>query len=154
SSFAVWDPKRLRASGRDGETVMTEPPSPLTMLLSRHTKRREFMMLLGGAAAAWPLAAWAQQPAEKLPRVGSIQNFRNEKSEAFSQGLREAGYVDGQNMLLETRFYAGVLDRIDEFASELVALKCSVILATAPYAVQAVMKATSTIPIVGIDLES
>src|SRR6516225_857157 len=57
-------------------------------------------------------------------------------------------------MLLETRFYAGVLDRIDEFTSELVALKCSVILATAPYAVQAVMKATSTIPIVGIDLES
>jgi len=57
-------------------------------------------------------------------------------------------------MLLETRFYAGVLDRIDEFTSELVALKCSVILATAPYAVQAVMKATSKIPIVGIDLES
>jgi putative ABC transport system substrate-binding protein len=111
-------------------------------------------MLLGGAAAAWPLVARAQQPAEKLARIGSIQNFRNENFEAFIQGLREAGYVDGQNMLLETRFYAGVLDRIDEFTSELVALKCSVILATAPYAVQAVMKATSKIPIVGIDLES
>ena len=117
-------------------------------------RRREFITLLGGAAAAWPLAAWTQQPAEKLPRIGSIQNFRNENFEAFIQGLREAGYVDGQNMLLETRFYAGVLDRIDEFTSELVALKCSVILATAPYAVQAVMKATSKIPIVGIDLES
>jgi len=116
-------------------------------------KRRDVIALIGGAAA-WPLAARAQQPAEKLPRIGSIQNFRNENFEAFIQGLREAGYVDGQNMLLETRFYAGVLDRIDEFASELVALKCSVILATAPYAVQAVMKATSTIPIVGIDLES
>src|SRR5262249_35753767 len=88
--------------------------------------RRAFITLLGGAAA-WPLAAWAQQPAEKLPRIGSIQNFRNENFEAFIQGLREAGYVDGQNMLLETRFYAGVLDRMDEFASELVALKCSVI---------------------------
>src|SRR5262249_59210937 len=60
----------------------------------------------------------------------------------------------GQNMLLETRFYSGAIDRIDEFASELVALKCSVILATAPYAIRAVMSATSTIPIVGIDLES
>ena len=77
-------------------------------------KRRQAIMLLGGAAAAWPLAAWAQQPAEKLPRIGSIQNFQNENFEAFIQGLREAGYVDGQNMLLETRFYAGVLDRIDE----------------------------------------
>src|SRR5262245_63361557 len=112
--------------------------------------RRAFITLLGGAAA-WPLAAWAQQPAEKLPRIGSIQNFPNENFEAFIQGLREAGYVDGQNMLLETRFYAGVLDRIDEFASELVALKCSVILPTAPHAVQAGMTATSTSPVVGID---
>ena len=116
-------------------------------------KRREFIATLGGAAA-WPLAAAAQQPARHLPRIGSIQNFRNENFEAFIQGLREAGYVDRQNILLETRFYGGVLDRIDEFARELVALKCSVILATAPYAIRAVMSATSTIPIVGIDLES
>jgi len=118
-------------------------------------RRRRFITVLGGAAA-WPLAAraQAQQSAGKLPRIGSIQNFRNENFEAFVQRLREAGYVDGQNMLLETRFYSGAIDRIDEFASELVALKCSVILATAPYAIRAVMSATSTIPIVGIDLES
>ena len=116
-------------------------------------KRREFITLAGGAAA-WPLAARAQQPARKLPRVGSIQNFQNENFEAFIQGLREVGYVDGQNILLETRFYGGARDRIDEFARDVVALKCSVILATGPYAIRAVMNATSTIPIVGIDLES
>jgi putative ABC transport system substrate-binding protein len=115
--------------------------------------RREFITLLG-SATAWPLVARAQQPVGKLPRIGSIQTFQNENAEAFSQGLREAGYVDGQNMLLETRFHHGALDRVDEFTRELVALKCSVIFATAPYAIRAVMKATSTIPIIGLDLES
>ena len=116
-------------------------------------RRREFITLVGGAAA-WPLAARAQRPAQKLPRIGSIQTLPNENSEAFSQGLRELGYVDGQNILLETRFHGGALDRIDEFASEIVALKCSAIFAAAPYAIRAVMKRTSTIPIIGIDLET
>jgi hypothetical protein len=57
-------------------------------------RRRKLITLLGGAAA-WPLAARAQQAAGKLPRIGSIQTFQNENTEAFSQGLREAGYVDG-----------------------------------------------------------
>src|SRR5262245_47322006 len=122
--------------------------------MASYIGRRKFLATLGGAAATWPLAARAQQRTGKLPRIGSIQNFQNENFEAFIQGLREAGYVDGQNMLLETRFYGGALDRIDEFARDLVALKCSVILATGPYAIRAVMNVTSTIPIVGIDLES
>jgi putative tryptophan/tyrosine transport system substrate-binding protein len=120
-------------------------------------QRREFITLLVGTAqAAWPLVARAQQPAKirRIGYLGSIQTFQNENTEAFNQGLREAGYVDGQNILLETRLHQGTLDRIDEFSRELVALKCSVIFATNPYAIRAVMKATSTIPIIGFDLES
>src|SRR5215831_16060429 len=60
--------------------------------------------------AIWPLAVRAQQPAGKLPRIGSIQNFRNENFQAFIEGLREAGYMDGQNIVLETRFYSGAVD--------------------------------------------
>jgi hypothetical protein len=118
-------------------------------------RRREFISLISSVASAWPLAAHAQQPAQELRRIGSIHNVRSENCEAFVQGLREAGLVDGQNIVLEARFYGGgVLERYDEYARELVALKCSVIFASNPYAIRAVLKATSTIPTVGIDLES
>jgi putative tryptophan/tyrosine transport system substrate-binding protein len=116
-------------------------------------RRREFITLLGTAAAS-PLAARAQQQAGKLPRIGSILTEPPELVEALSQGLREAGYVDGQNIVLDTRYHHGSLERIDEFARELVALKCSVIVAGSPYAIRAVLKETNTIPSVGIDLES
>jgi ABC-type uncharacterized transport system substrate-binding protein len=119
-------------------------------------RRRNFISLIIGGAAAWPLAARAQKPAQELPRIGTIHNIQSENSEAFVQGLREAGLVDSQNMVLEARFggVGSVLDRYDEYARELVALKCSVIFASNPYAIRAVLKATSTIPTVGIDLES
>jgi putative tryptophan/tyrosine transport system substrate-binding protein len=117
-------------------------------------RRREFITLVGGATAAWPLRAHAQQKTDDLPRIGIIQSFPNENFEALTQGLREAGYIDGQNVLMERRFHGPALDRIDAFANELVALKCKVIFAGAPYGIQAVLKATNTIPIVGVDLES
>ena len=116
-------------------------------------KRRDILRLAGGAAA-WPFAAHAQLSAGKLPRVGAIQFVRSENSEAFEQGLRDAGYVDGQNMLLQERFPGNALDRLDEMARELVALKCTVIFVSNPYGIRAATKATSTIPIVGVDLES
>src|SRR6516225_10927448 len=70
------------------------------------------------------------------------------------RALRDAGYVDGQNAVIETRIFETTLDRVPDFAKELVDLKCDVILAASQYAFVAAMKATTTIPIVGIDLEN
>jgi putative ABC transport system substrate-binding protein len=117
-------------------------------------RRREFISLLSGVAAGWPSATLAQQQPGKLPRIGIILVEPSELTEALSQGLREAGYVDGQNIILDSRYHHGSLERIDEFAHELVALKCSIIVAGGPDAIQAVLKETNTIPTVGIDLES
>lgn len=116
-------------------------------------RRREFITLLGGAAG-WPLAASAQQSVRELPRVGAIFNSRSENNEAFRHGLIEAGYVDGRNVVLEERIIGPAQDRAAEIARELVVLKSKVIFAGTPYAIRAAVKATSTIPIVGVDLES
>jgi putative ABC transport system substrate-binding protein len=117
-------------------------------------KRREFM-LLGGAASA--IALWttarAQQLQGKLPKIGIILNFPNENFDALVEGLRELGYVHEQSALLEARFHRLIPNRTDELARELVGLNCSIIFAADPYAIRAAMRATSAIPIVGIDLE-
>src|SRR2546421_13093254 len=100
--------------------MTTQPQSPLTMLLSRHTRRREFITLIGGAAAAWPLAARAQQ--SRVARIGALyigladaESFKKE----LQDGLRELGYMEGQNLAFEFRSAEGKLDRLPELAAEL-----------------------------------
>ena len=114
-------------------------------------KRREFITLLGGAAAACPLAARAQQPA-RMPRVGYLFSFIPSEGrhlwEACRQGLRELGYVEGESIALEPRWADGRHERLPELVAELVRLRVDVIVAAATPASRAAKAATSTIPIV------
>jgi putative tryptophan/tyrosine transport system substrate-binding protein len=111
-------------------------------------KRREFISLLGGAAAAWPLAAGAQ-PA-KIARIGFMRAAGpNEKDfDAFRSGLRALGYVESQNIVIEQRYAAGAYDRLGELAAELVRLKMDVIVVDGLPAAKAAKAATADIPIV------
>jgi putative ABC transport system substrate-binding protein len=113
-------------------------------------RRREFITLIGSAAAAWPLAARAQRPA-KLPTVGALVIGNTDPAEfwrEFRQGLRDLGYVEGQNIRFEFRSAKGQLNRLPELAAELVGLKVDVIVAWFTPAALAAKQATREIPIV------
>jgi putative ABC transport system substrate-binding protein len=109
-------------------------------------RRREFIGFVGGVAAMWPLAARAQRPAPGKWRVGLLMPGR--RQDMVRQGLRELGYVQGDNLVIEARTIEGAADRLAALAAELVALKPDVIIATGTQATQAVKQATSSIPIV------
>src|SRR6476469_3725184 len=112
-------------------------------------RRREFIRIVGSSAAMWPLAAFAQQP--KVARIGALyigtadaETFKNE----LREGMRELGYLEGQNISFEFRSAEGKLDRLPELAAELVRIKVDVIVALYVPCALAAKQATREIPIV------
>src|SRR5258708_15058044 len=120
-------------------------------------RRREFIALLGGAAAAWPLAARAQQP-ERMRRIGVLWNAAADDPEssrrrtAFVHGLQELGWTDGRNLRIDIRWAAGDADRIRRYAAELVALAPDVMLAIGGTTVGPLLQATRAVPIVFVQV--
>ena len=113
-------------------------------------KRREFITLLGGAAAAWPVVARAQQPA-KVPRVGILSPAASETAAtltAFREGIRDLGYIEGQTIALDFRLSKGITDALPALAAELVRIPVNVIVTDSTSATLAAFAATHTIPIV------
>jgi putative tryptophan/tyrosine transport system substrate-binding protein len=116
-------------------------------------RRREFISLLGAAAAAWPLATRAQQP-ERMRRIGALMNLAADDVElqqrlaAFLQGLQEAGWEVGRNVRIDIRSAAGDIELNSKYAMELLALAPDVFLAAGAPTVRALQKVTRTVPIV------
>src|SRR5262245_63141500 len=115
-------------------------------------RRRDFIKVIAGSAAAWPLAAHAQQPA--MPVVGfldirSPDTLIEDRLRAFRQGLKDTGYVERENVAIEYRWAENQVDRLPELAAELVRRQVAVFVTTGgPVALFATKAATTTIPVV------
>jgi putative tryptophan/tyrosine transport system substrate-binding protein len=114
-------------------------------------RRREFITLLGGAAVAWPLAARAQQPA-KPARLGYIwigpKDSEHSTRDGLRQGLRDLGYMEGRDFVLEERYAGSQPDRLPDIIAELLQLKVALFLSPGVQVTRALMAATSTVPII------
>jgi putative ABC transport system substrate-binding protein len=112
-------------------------------------RRRDFATLLGGAAA-WPLAARAQQPGARIARIGFLRGSSPHEKQfnAFRDGLRALGYIEGQNITIEQRHAAGDLERVGELAADLMRLKVDIIVVDGSATAKAAMAVTSAIPVV------
>src|SRR6266508_7026962 len=112
-------------------------------------QRRDFIKVIAGSTIAWPLSARAQQPIGKIPHLGVLLPGPRESSvKAMRDRLRELGYTEGRNVILEFRWAEGKLERLTELAAELAALKVDAIITFSTPAAVAARKATTTIPII------
>ncbi len=118
-------------------------------------KRREFITLIGGAAAAWPLAARAQQ-GDRMRRIAVLMNVDNADQRinyaAFLQVLQQLGWTDGRNVRIDTRWAGGHASEIRNYAAEMLALPPDVIVATGTAALPSILQATRTVPIVFVNV--
>src|SRR5260221_8047313 len=120
-------------------------------------KRREFITLVGGAAAGWPLAARAQQ-GERMRRIGTLTNVAADdpdgqaRNTTFLQELAQLGWIAGRNVQIDIRWGAGEPERSRRYAAELMALAPDVILANSSQSVAALLQATRTVPIVFVSI--
>src|SRR5262249_28749886 len=153
---AAGDQVRVRGQPEDGKSLGFRCPAVVARPRRRGDRmipRREFITLVGGAAAAWPLAARAQ-PAERVRRIGVLMNVAEDGAEgqarlaAFLQGLHEAGWEVGRNVRIGIRWAAGNIELNSRYAMELLALAPDVFLAAGAPTVRALQKATRTVPIV------
>src|SRR5260370_2741309 len=118
-----------------------------------HIRRREFMFTLGGAAAAWPLAARAQQ-AERVRRIGVLMAYAENDSEAqadvaaFRNELQKLGWTEGRNIRIDTRWATADVESIQRFAKDLVVLPPELVLSSSTPPTAALLQQTRTIPII------